>query len=90
MATQDQGQTTGKTPGKTGTAARGFASMTQSAQREIARMGGAAVSGDREHMARIGRKGGEASAESRAAASQARAASRLATKPGNGEGERRQ
>jgi len=51
--------------------------MTQSSQREIARMGGAAVSGDREHMARIGRKGGEASAESRAAASQARSAGKV-------------
>ena len=81
MASQDQGNTPGKAPAKTGTAARGFASMSQSAQREIARMGGAAVSGNREHMAKIGRKGGEASAESRAASSQARAAS----KNGNGE-----
>lgn len=77
MATRNPGQDQGKSPVKSGTAARGFASMTQSSQREIARMGGAAVSGDREHMARIGRKGGEASAESRAAASQARSAGKV-------------
>lgn len=79
MASQNQQDTPGKAPAKTGTAARGFASMSQSAQREIARMGGAAVSGNREHMARIGRKGGEASAESRAAASQARVASKASS-----------
>lgn len=83
MVSQDQGNTPGKVPAKTGTAARGFASMSQSAQREIARMGGAAVSGDREHMSRIGRKGGEASAESRAAASQARTASKSSERNGS-------
>lgn len=83
MASQDQGNTQGKAPAKTGTAARGFASMSQSAQREIARMGGAAVSGNREHMSKIGRKGGEASAESRAAASQARAASKTSNSERN-------
>lgn len=56
-----------------GNSNRGFASMTPNAQREIARMGGAAVSENREHMAAIGRKGGEASAESRAAAASLRA-----------------
>jgi general stress protein YciG len=40
---------------------RGFASMDDDEQREIARKGGEAVSKDREHMAEIGRKGGEAS-----------------------------
>jgi general stress protein YciG len=40
---------------------RGFAAMDPREQREIARKGGAAVSQDREHMAAIGRKGGEAS-----------------------------
>ena len=40
--------------------------MSDADQREIARMGGTAVSGNREHMAQIGRKGGEASAEARA------------------------
>ena len=84
MASQDQENTPRKAPAKTGTAARGFASMSQSAQREIARMGGAAVSGNREHMAMIGRRGGEASAESRAAASQARAASKTSSTQRNG------
>ena len=40
---------------------RGFASMDEAKQREIARKGGQTVSRDREHMATIGRKGGEAS-----------------------------
>lgn len=53
--------------GRSGTHNRGFASMSETDQREIARMGGAAVSENREHMAAIGRKGGEASAEVRAA-----------------------
>ena len=66
MATQNQGQGQGK--GRSGTENRGFASMSPEEQREIARMGGEAVSEDREHMAQIGRKGGEASAEARAAA----------------------
>jgi general stress protein YciG len=57
----------GQQPGsRSGTSNRGFASMDENQQREIARMGGAAVSENREHMAAIGRKGGEASAESRA------------------------
>lgn len=51
---------------RTGTQNRGFASMSDADQRQIARMGGTAVSGNREHMAQIGRKGGEASAEARA------------------------
>jgi general stress protein YciG len=38
---------------------RGFASMTEEKQREIARRGGETVSRDREHMSAIGRKGGE-------------------------------
>ncbi len=41
------------------TSNRGFASMDDNKQREIARKGGEAVSRDREHMAEIGRKGGE-------------------------------
>lgn len=65
MANQNQGQ--GHGSGRTGTQNRGFASMSEADQREIARMGGAAVSEDREHMAAIGRRGGEASAEARAA-----------------------
>lgn len=64
MANQNQGQNQGS--GRTGTQNRGFASMSDAEQREIARMGGAAVSENREHMAQIGRKGGEASAEARA------------------------
>ena len=36
-----------------------------SARKEAARKGGLAVSRDREHMAEIGRKGGESSGESR-------------------------
>ena len=58
----------GQNPGgnqRSGTSNRGFASMDERQQREIARLGGEAVSGNREHMAAIGRKGGEASAESR-------------------------
>ena len=41
------------------TSNRGFASMDDEKQREIARKGGEAVSRDKEHMAEIGRKGGE-------------------------------
>jgi uncharacterized protein len=41
------------------TSNRGFASMDDEKQREIARKGGEEVSKDREHMADIGRKGGE-------------------------------
>lgn len=37
---------------------RGFAGMPEEKQREIARRGGIAVSQNREHMAKIGRKGG--------------------------------
>jgi general stress protein YciG len=66
MASQNQGQTPGSS--RSGTQNRGFASMSDAEQREIARMGGAAVSEDREHMAQIGRKGGQSSAEARAAA----------------------
>lgn len=40
---------------------RGFAAMSPELQREIARKGGQTVSQDRDHMASIGRKGGEAS-----------------------------
>jgi general stress protein YciG len=43
------------------TANRGFASMDPEQQRAIARKGGLTVSRNREHMAQIGRKGGEAS-----------------------------
>ena len=64
MTNQNQGQNAGNV--RTGTQNRGFASMSDADQREIARMGGTAVSGNREHMAQIGRKGGEASAEARA------------------------
>ena len=60
MATQNQGQGQGQGKGRSGTENRGFASMSPEEQREIARMGGEAVSEDREHMAQIGRKGGEA------------------------------
>ena len=38
---------------------RGFASMDDEKQREIASKGGEAVSRDREHMSAIGQKGGE-------------------------------
>jgi general stress protein YciG len=48
---------------------RGFAAMSDGEQREIARKGGETVSQDRQHMADIGRKGGAASADSRATAS---------------------
>ncbi len=41
------------------TSNRGFASMDDNKQRDIARKGGEAVSKNREHMAEIGRKGGE-------------------------------
>jgi uncharacterized protein len=41
------------------TSNRGFASMDDNKQRDIARKGGEAVSRNREHMAEIGRKGGE-------------------------------
>lgn len=58
MANRNQGTNQDGSPRK-GTSNRGFASMDAAQQREIARMGGAAVSGNREHMAQIGRKGGE-------------------------------
>ena len=64
MANHSQNQ---QAAGQSRTHNRGFASMSETDQREIARMGGAAVSENREHMAAIGRKGGEASAEVRAA-----------------------
>jgi uncharacterized protein len=54
-----------KNPTGGGTANRGFASMDPERQREIARKGGATVSQNREHMAQIGRRGGEASGHSR-------------------------
>lgn len=60
MAQQEEKKTHGG-----GTANRGFASMDPERQREIARKGGATVSQNREHMAQIGRKGGEASGTSR-------------------------
>ncbi len=66
MANQNQNQGQ-QGNGRSGTHNRGFASMSEADQREIARMGGTAVSENREHMAAIGRKGGEASAETRAA-----------------------
>jgi general stress protein YciG len=76
MANQSPSQ--GQGNGRSGTQNRGFASMSEAEQREIARMGGAAVSEDREHMAEIGRRGGEASAEARA--------QRAAAKRANGDG----
>jgi general stress protein YciG len=81
MANQNQGQNAGGNP-RSGTSNRGFASMDERQQREIARLGGEAVSGDREHMAAIGRKGGEASAESR---QNARARLNAAANEANGE-----
>jgi hypothetical protein len=74
MANRNQGHNQDGSP-RRGTSNRGFASMDAAQQREIARMGGAAVSGNREHMAQIGRKGGEASAESRANVRSAKARS---------------
>lgn len=47
------------------TAKRGFASMDRAKQREIASKGGKAVSNNHEHMSEIGRRGGEASGETR-------------------------
>jgi general stress protein YciG len=44
---------------------RGFAAMSEEERRKIAEKGGEKVSKDKEHMSEIGRKGGEASAESR-------------------------
>jgi uncharacterized protein len=78
MATQPQDQE--KPQRRSGTENRGFASMGEAEQREIARMGGTAVSENREHMAQIGRKGGEASAEARSAASKERQRKREAEK----------
>lgn len=42
-----------------GNSNRGFAAMDDDQQRKIASKGGKAVSRDREHMAEIGRKGGQ-------------------------------
>jgi len=39
--------------------ARGFAAMDEAKQREIAKKGGETVSRNRQHMAQIGRKGGQ-------------------------------
>jgi uncharacterized protein len=50
---------------KSRTSERGFASMDKDVQKSIASKGGKAVSRNREHMAEIGRKGGEASGERR-------------------------
>lgn len=72
MATQQQDRNQDKPQRRRGIENRGFASMGEAEQREIARMGGTAVSENREHMAQIGRKGGEASAEARSAASRER------------------
>lgn len=47
------------------TSNRGFASMDEDKQRDIARKGGEAVSENREHMSDIGRKGGEAVSKDR-------------------------
>ena len=47
------------------TSNRGFASMDPEQQRAIARKGGEAVSGNRDHMSEIGKKGGEASGSRR-------------------------
>ncbi len=44
---------------------RGLANASKDMREEVARMGGEAVSKDREHMARIGSRGGERSAENR-------------------------
>lgn len=62
MADNNQGT---KSNNQSRTSNRGFASMDRQKQREIASKGGHAVSGNREHMAEIGRRGGEASGESR-------------------------
>jgi uncharacterized protein len=48
-----------------GSSERGFAAMSEEERRKIAEKGGETVSKDKEHMSEIGRKGGEASAESR-------------------------
>ena len=53
--TQNRGNQGSNQQGST----RGFAAMDEETQREIARKGGEAVSGDRAHMSDIGRKGGE-------------------------------
>lgn len=50
---------------KSGIANRGFASMTKEKHKEIASKGGKKVSSNSEHMAEIGRKGGEASGQLR-------------------------
>lgn len=46
---------------KSGIANRGFASMNKEKHIEIASKGGKKISANREHMAEIGRKGGEVS-----------------------------
>lgn len=61
------------------TANRGFASMDREQQRAIARKGGLAVSQNRQHMAEIGRKGGESSGESRGRKSAQRQAAAAAS-----------
>ncbi|HJP83633.1 MAG TPA: KGG domain-containing protein [Fimbriimonadaceae bacterium] len=45
---------------RNGSSERGFASMDEAKQREIAKKGGEAVSENRSHMAQIGQRGGEA------------------------------
>lgn len=44
---------------------RGFASMNVETRKKIASLGGKAVSSNKEHMAIIGKKGGEISGKSR-------------------------
>ncbi len=80
MAIQHRDQDQAEPQRRSGTGNRGFASMGEAEQREIARMGGTAVSENREHMAQIGRKGGEASAQARSAASRERQRKRDAEK----------
>lgn len=38
---------------------KGFAAMSKKKRKELARMGGLAVSRDKKHMSEIGRKGGK-------------------------------
>ena len=51
----------GSNQGKDNSSKRGLASADKATRERVAHMGGAAVSGNREHMSEIGRKGGERS-----------------------------
>lgn len=62
---------------------RGFASMDEEQQRAIASKGGRAVSEDRQHMAEIGRKGGQARGSNLGSSTSSRSSGSRSTRGGS-------